>query len=229
MRNLALMWVLAACLLGCGGMDKDAKDKADPAADTVAPFTDTRDGKVYKIVKIGSQIWFAENLNFAAEGSKCYGEDGRVWVGRYEMTTISTAEVEANCTNYGRLYNWETALKACPAGYHLPSADEWEALVDYVGGEEMAGTKLKSAAGWNEDGNGMNDYGFSALPGGNGFSVGGFGNTGDYGYWWSATESGVDGAWYRYMEYDNENVGRDGNYKTGLLSVRCVADKEGEQ
>jgi uncharacterized protein (TIGR02145 family) len=219
MRNLALMWVLAACLLGCGGMDKDAKDKADSAADTVAPFTDTRDGKVYKIVKIGSQIWFAENLNYAAEGSVCYGN-----------------KVE-NCNKYGRLYNWETALNACPAGTHLPSDDEWTRLVDYAGG---AGTKLKSSTGWKKYKNipvGTDEYGFSALPGGEGGSNGYFYSNdyfdaaGYYGVWWSATEYYAGGAWSRNMWYDIKGVVKSGGYKNKiyLYSVRCVLDDEKER
>jgi uncharacterized protein (TIGR02145 family) len=169
-------------------------------------FTDPRDGKVYKTVEIGGVVWFAENLNFAAEGSVCYDND------------------PANGDKYGRLYDWETALKACPAGFHLPSDDEWTALVNYAGGEETAGTKLKSAAGWNEDGNGTNDFGWSALPGGDGSSDGSFDGAGNYGYWWSATEDDADYAWNRAMYCDVEDVYRDDYGKAYLFSVRCVAD-----
>ena len=171
-------------------------------------FTDSRDGKTYKTVKIGTAVWMAENLNFAAEGSKCYENNA------------------GNCEKYGRLYNWATALKACPAGFHLPSDDEWTALVNYAGGEDKAGTKLKSAAGWNKNGNGTNDFGWSALPGGEGDSDGGFGSAGGYGWWWSATESDAGVAWRRGMIYDGEYVGRVDDDKTGLFSVRCVKDNK---
>ena len=203
----------------CGG--KDAKDKPATAVDTaaVAPdtattFTDKRDGKVYRIVKIGSQTWFAENLNYAAGGSKCYENS------------------EDRCAKYGRFYNWETALKACPAGFHLPTDGEWTALVDYAGGEETAGTKLKSTAGWNYykgmSGNGTDDFGFSALPGGHGNSGGGFSRAGDDGSWWSATELSAILARIRYMYY-SEAVSWFDYYKTYLFSVRCVADKEAKK
>ena len=173
---------------------------------SASTFKDSRDGKIYKTVKIGSLVWMAENLNFAAEGSVCYDND------------------PANGDKYGRLYNWETALKACPAGFHLPSDDEWTALVNAVGGASRAGTKLKSTEGWNEDGNGTNDFGWSALPGGNGYSDGDFDGAGYYGYWWSATEDDADYVWNRDMYCDNEFVGRDDYYKTYLFSVRCVED-----
>ena len=169
-------------------------------------FTDPRDGKVYKTVEIGGVVWFAENLNFAAEGSVCYDND------------------PANGEKYGRLYDWETALKACPAGFHLPSDDEWTALENAVGGRSTAGTKLKSAAGWNEDGNGTNDFGWSALPGGYGYSDGGFHDAGNLGYWWSATENGANYASYRSMYCSGGNVLWDDDYKASLFSVRCVED-----
>ena len=231
MRNLALMWVLAGvavALLAAG-------DGKPP----VSTFTDKRDGKVYKIVKIGRQVWFAENLNYAAGGSKCYGEGGKVVIDIDEngnaitTTTLSNVEVQAYCAKYGRLYNWETALTACPAGTHLPTDAEWTALVDYVGGKKQAGTKLKSSTGWNSDKEvpaGTNAYGFSALPGGIGYYSGGeFFDAGKYGGWWSATELAAYDAWDRSMYYFDEFVGRGNDIKTGLFSVRCVLYDEKER
>ena len=175
-------------------------------AQNIGTFTDSRDGKTYKTVKIGTVVWMAENLNFAAEGSKCYEDN------------------DANCAKYGRLYNWKTANIACPAGWRLPSDDGWTVLVDYVGGEETAGAKLKSASGWNKNGNGTNDFGFSALPGGYGSSHGNFGNAGNVGYWWTDTEYDPYDAWYRIMDYRNNAVSRIRIFKTSLYSVRCVED-----
>ena len=177
----------------------------------VSTFTDKRDGKIYRIVEIGGQTWFAENLNYAAKGSVCYDNKA------------------ANCAKYGRLYDWETAMKACPAGYNLPSDDEWDVLVDYAGGEETAGTKLKSAAGWDKDGNGTNDFGFSVLPGGFGHSEDSFIGAGRLGFWWSATEDDAFGARSRDMYYYDEDMRWYSHYKTSLFSVRCVQNKEGEQ
>jgi uncharacterized protein (TIGR02145 family) len=229
----------------------------------VSTFTDKRDGKVYRIVKIGGQSWFAENLNYAAEGSVCYGEGGKVnsvtIVVEYDKilepiptTTLSNTEVQANCKKYGRLYNWETALKACPAGTHLPSDDEWTILVDYVGGEEKAGTKLKSSRGWESycyetsygEYNflekrkcnsccrpvGTNNYGFSALPGGCSNNNGRNFSYAEYtGMWWSATEYDALKVWGRYMYNHSEEVGWYTDDKTSLNSVRCVLDNEKEK
>jgi uncharacterized protein (TIGR02145 family) len=167
-------------------------------------LTDSRDGKRYKAVKIGKQTWMAENLSYDASGSKCYSNNS------------------ANCAKYGRLYNWSTAKNACPRGWHLPSDAEWTALTDFVGND--AGTKLKATSGWDSNGNGTDEFGFSALPGGYGSSDGGFLNVGTYGFWWSSTEDGSYLAYGRDMGYDRSYVGRYDNDKSYLLSVRCVQD-----
>ena len=181
------------------------------ALEQLPKFTDSRDNKVYRKVKIGGQTWMAENLNYAANGSVCYENNAD------------------NCAKYGRLYNWATAKQACPTGWHLPSDDEWTTLTDNVGGSETAGTKLKSSAGWNENGNGTNEFAFSALPGGYGNSGGSFNGAGYYGYWWSSTEYDAFHAWGRNMNYDDEDVGRDYGVKALLFSVRCVEDDKSEQ
>jgi uncharacterized protein (TIGR02145 family) len=187
----------------------------------------TYEGETYQTVVIGTQTWMARNFNYNAEGSKCYDDD------------------PANCTTYGRLYNWATAMAlpsncnsstcssqvgkkhkgVCPSGWHIPSDAEWTTLTDFVGSD--AGTHLKATSGWNDGGNGRDAYGFAALPGGNGTSYGSFGYVGDYGYWWSATECGAAGAWDRdmyYGYYDGASVYRSGYDKAGLYSVRCVKD-----
>jgi uncharacterized protein (TIGR02145 family) len=184
--------------------------EAKRALEQLPKFTDSRDNKVYRKVKIGGQTWMAENLNYAANSSVCYENNAD------------------NCAKYGRLYNWATAKQACPTGWHLPSDGEWTTLTDNVGGSETAGTKLKSSAGWNDNegksGNGTNEHLFSALPGGNGKSDGDFNLAGGYGYWWSSTEYGASSAWYRIMSYDDEDVYRNYGVKSLLFSVRCVQD-----
>jgi uncharacterized protein (TIGR02145 family) len=148
----------------------ETKQVAEKAKASAGTFKDSRDGKTYKTVKVGGKTWMAENLNFAADGSKCYENNA------------------GNCEKYGRLYTWEAAKKACPAGWHLPSDAEWTALTDAVGGGSVAGTKLKSNSGWANNGNGTDEYGFAALPGGDGNSDGNFNDAGNIGYWWSSTE-----------------------------------------
>ena len=186
-------------------------EKAKKIADAKRAFeqlpkiTDNRDGKVYRKVAIGGQTWMAENLNYAAEGSKCYENNAD------------------NCAKYGRLYNWATAKQACPTGWHLPSYDEWTTLTDNVGGSETAGTKLKSSAGWNENGNGTNEFAFSALPAGYG-NGGSFSYAGNDGFWWSSTEFDAYRAVSRYMHCDSESVDWYYYGKDYQFSVRCVQD-----
>jgi len=180
-------------------------------------FTDSRDSQVYGKVTIGGKAWMAENLNYAASsGSWCYGRDN------------------SYCDKYGRLYDWNTAMTVCPSDWHLPSRVEWGDLAKAAGGTGdygtggTAGTKLKST-GWN----GTDDYGFSALPGGHyiesSFNAAGiryydgsFANDGR-GYWWTATASGSDNAYFRFMEAA-AIVNEDTKYgvKSYGLSVRCV-------
>jgi len=107
-------------------------------------FTFSCDSGGFKTVKIGNQVWMAENLNIDIPSSKCYENNPE------------------NCKKYGRLYNWDAAKTICPKGWHLPSNAEWDNLVKGFIGDE-AGKKLKAKNGWNENGNGTDDFGFSAL------------------------------------------------------------------
>jgi len=174
---------------------------------TKSTFTDSRDGNSYEFVKIGTQTWMAENLNYNdkdnASGSKCYNNS------------------EANCAIYGRLYNWETANTACPDGWHLPSNAEWSTLVKLASSTVTATSaeRLKNPSGWNDNsGNGSDYYGFAALPGGYGSS--GFYSVGSGGCWWSATEYYT--AAYRW--YMGEGVSSDPMDRSYLYSVRCLQD-----
>jgi len=102
---------------------------------TKGSFTDSRDGKSYKTVKLDNQTWMAENLNYEAENSKCYNND------------------PANCTKHGRLYDWSTANSACPSGWHLPSKAEWDVLIVAVYDSSKAEPILKVASGQTMRGN----------------------------------------------------------------------------
>ena len=180
----------------------------------------------YKTVRIGGQTWMAENLNYVVEGSKCYNNSS------------------ADCDKYGSLYSWATAMALpsscgsnscssqiqskhqgiCPSGWHIPSDAEWGVLMTAVGGYETAGAKLKATSGWYNSGNGTDEYGFSALPGGFGYSDGSFDYVGYLGRWWSASEYSSGSAYYRFMGYLNDGTYWDYDGKSGLRSVRCVQD-----
>jgi uncharacterized protein (TIGR02145 family) len=196
--------------------------------------TVTCGGKTYKTVKIGTQTWMAENLNYAVSGSVCYD---------YQ---------ESNCDEYGRLYDWSTAMALpsscnssscvsqigakhkgiCPSGWHLPSDVEWTTLENFVG--EDAGIKLKTTSGWKINNgtdhscDGTDNYGFSALPGGDSFllfdSSFTFDFVGENGDWWSATEYNAYDAYCRDIYYYSELLHGYYYSKTHLYSVRCVKD-----
>jgi uncharacterized protein (TIGR02145 family)/uncharacterized repeat protein (TIGR02543 family) len=168
---------------------------------------DPRDGKTYRTIAAGGKTWMAQNLNYQTPGgSACY--DGK----------------PANCDKYGRLYNWNAALVACPAGWHLPTRQEWNGLASAAGDSSAAGKKLKAASGWKDNGNGIDAYGFSATPGGGRFA-GGASNAIEYrGYWWTATELDGNAAYYRGMQYGDDIASEAGNGKTNGFSVRCVED-----
>lgn len=202
---------------------------------------DSRDTKVYKTVKIGDQVWMAENLNYKAYGSVCYGED------------------DANCSKYGRLYTWGGAMDSsktncgygegdgcsdlvalvkakknvqgiCPAGSHLPSYDEMQTMLALVGGgnataegSATAGTALKAKSGWNS-GNGTDTYGFSALPAGRweeGYG-GSFENAGKMTGFWSTNFDNY------YGHVLHVTSGAETEYwqapKQLGYSVRCIVD-----
>lgn len=168
-------------------------------------MTDSRDGKVYKTVKIGNQIWMAENLNFEEDNSYCYNDSAKY------------------CTKYGRLYTWAAADRACPDGWHLPTIDEFETLFATIGGQSTAGKKLKSTSGWNNDGNGTDDFGFTALPTGIRYGKDKYYNyEGHHANFWSSIKNGSDSAEYVNMFYDYDNARQLVHDKNDGMSVRCL-------
>ena len=194
---------------------------------------DERDGQTYKTVKIGEQIWMAQNLNLETENSGCGGGSG---------TT------EGNCETYGRLYSWAAAMGkseeqcgyghecdlasagsatfirgVCPDGWHVPTRDEWNALFVSVGGKSNAGKVLKSQTDWYNGGNGSDAYGFAARPAGS-YGDGRFSGEGNHADFWSSTENGSYGAYDMYLTYARVSAHLYTNDKDYGYSVRCVKD-----
>lgn len=203
-------------------------------------FTDSRDGKVYKTIKIGNQTWLAENLaylpsvNLSGEGSS---SEARYYVYGYSGNDVNEAKATSNFQTYGVLYNYNAAIQACPTGWHLPTDDEWIQMEMFLGmSQEEAddtgnrgmdeGDKLKSTSGWEENGNGNNLSGFSALPAGIRTYGGGFSDIGTWGEFWSSTfdRAGNTHAWNRYLVSDTPEVGRWGFELSYGLSIRCIKD-----
>jgi uncharacterized protein (TIGR02145 family) len=199
-------------------------------------LTDSRYGnKHYDAVLIGTQVWMAENLNYDAEGSKCYDNS------------------EDNCTTYGKLYNWMKAMALpaeclsgncdsqivaqhqgiCPTGWHIPSDVEWKVLMQYVApactptistGCINMSTLLKTTSGWDDfngkTSNGTDAYGFAALPGGIGNFNGSFSLVGNDGNWWSAVTSTQNNAYV--MLFNSNAASLNTRIKNSSISVRCV-------
>jgi uncharacterized protein (TIGR02145 family) len=175
-------------------------------------YIDSRDGKTYKTVKIGTQTWMAENLAYkVSSGCWVYGPN--------EMLMIAY--------KYGYLYNWVTAKNVCPSGWHLPTYEEWTILIDYLGGNDVAAGKLKEVgqAHWKDSTFSVtNESGFTALPGGYRKIDGSFDGFESYGLWWSSTECNANYASDIFMRSNSNRLYRLNELKNVGYSIRCVRD-----
>jgi uncharacterized protein (TIGR02145 family) len=191
------------------------------------------DGNLYNSITIGSQIWMVENLMTTKfnDGSDIpLVEDAGAWSVLNAPGYCWYNNDEATNKNlYGALYHWLTGNtgKLCPTGWHLPSDAEWTILTDYLGGEDLAGEKLKESGTthWASPNTGAtNETGFSALPGGYRAIDGSFDKIGNNGFWDSSTEYNTSNRYGRVMSYDSSNVYRARLGKRRGLSVRCIKD-----
>jgi uncharacterized protein (TIGR02145 family) len=202
--SLLVVAMLSAFLWsGCGGED-------NPSGGGNNGGNNGGGSGTYDFVELGGLKWMKKNLNIQTANSWCYGND------------------PANCTTYGRLYTGDEAKTICPAGWRLPTREDWNGLVEYAGGESVAGKKLKAASGWNDNpdgssGNGTDDYEFSALPGGDYDPLRGFEVIGTNGGWWTATVYGPQTT-DSYVRHMNRTDATFDNHNQNVLgrSVRCV-------
>ena len=172
-------------------------------------LTDERDGQEYKTVKIGDQVWMAQNLNYEIAGSRCYKDPYCASFGRF-YTWAAAMDSVAEFSDYGKGCGENLTCSPtypvrgiCPSHWHLPSKDEWDILIKIVGGVSAAGKKLRTTAGWLFQENGSDAYSFSALP--VGYST--HGSFGNYGYsadFWSSTENGPSAAYAMRLVYGDE-------------------------
>jgi uncharacterized protein (TIGR02145 family) len=215
----------------------------DPFDDTSGTFTDSRDNHQYKWVKIGNQIWLAENLallptvsapSVASASSPIY------YVYEYSGADVPAAKATSNYQTYGVLYNWMAALTACPSGWHLPSDAEWTVLEDYLinngygfegSGDDVA-KSMAATTNWNNypipgtvgnDQASNNKSGFSAIPGGFYHSLTSFKDIGGGSHFWSSTVI-LNHAWYRDLFSSSDILARGSNIREIGFSVRCIKD-----
>ncbi|PWJ71954.1 MULTISPECIES: fibrobacter succinogenes major paralogous domain-containing protein [unclassified Fibrobacter] len=169
-------------------------------------FKDSRDGQMYKTVKIGGREWMAQNLNVEVPGSMCYDNN------------------PANCEKYGRLYTWDAAKNACPTGWHLPSKREFNAFLVNFGTTGKERSSNLRVGNWK---NGMDEYGFSVLPAGlyfNDETLTAFGYLGEQTFFWSSTEDdfGLANGGAHLLGVDYGVAGIYVGDKEYGRSVRCI-------
>ena len=227
------------------------KDRWGESSDTVRAMygkgpqlLDSRDGKTYATIAIGTQLWMAQNLNY------------RYWRPYSDIGNWCYKDSAKYCAQYGRLYSWAAAMDSlttgcgyietctastrcrdpgictastgkvqgiCPDGWHIPSLAEWDTLFASVGGFRMAETALKSTTGWTNNENGTNAVGFSALPSGERNDDGEFSLAGEYARFWSSSDYDAYEAWYAYLNAFHQ-AGRGVFRKKRGYAVRCVKD-----
>jgi uncharacterized protein (TIGR02145 family) len=208
---------ITALVLAFAGLSvaKPAKAKSSPkSARTAAKAAnksevkDARDGQVYRVVKVAGLTWMGDNLNYNAEGSFCLDDD------------------ENNCMAYGRLYSWDVAQKACPAGFRVPTHADFEKLWTAAGADFNAGYLLKTNYGWKGDTNGNDTLKFSAMPAGNRFDDGTYGNLAKFAFFWTADDMSEDipagEARVWYLTNKSMAFGYTSKAKKFGFSVRCV-------
>ena len=213
-------------------------------------ITDARDSKIYKTVQIGSQCWMAENLNM---GNRIDGNNPQTSGADNQNTSIEKycyGDIPINCNTYGGLYLWSEMMAyglsdsitpgprgICPAGWHIPTDDEWKCMEMNLGmtmdqadgnrsGTNQGGKLKKDTILWRPPNTGAtNSSGFNALPGGFHNYDGLFGQESNTSYWWTATEYDTASAWNRSLYYNDAHAYREVFGEVGAgFSVRCVKD-----
>jgi len=190
------------------------------------------DGNEYLAVSIGTQIWMAENLKTTRLND---GTEIPLVTGDSEWNTLVTPGLSwydnqpDNGNTYGALYNWYSVEtdKLCPSGWHVPSDEEWTTLSDYLGGESVAGGKLKEAGNqhWKSPNtNATNSFDFTALPGGYHNANGSYNLIGEFSRWWTSSAGEIVDSWFWYIGYNSGEIFSRKNARNSGFSVRCIKD-----
>lgn len=228
-NQLLILFILAATITNC----KKDENKEEPVDPNIGTIQDV-DGNNYATVKIGDQWWMAENLNttkFSNGEDIAHVTQSGEWAILAIPAYCNSGNDSVNAEVYGRLYNWHTVVdgrKICPDGWHMPNDDNWSTLVEFLGGNEVAGGKLKQAGTdlWNAPNTGAsNQSGFTALPGGvRNANTGDFAGIGSTGSWWSASQLNADNGYVWSVTSANGAIPHYNLDKNTGLSVRCVKD-----
>ncbi|HEY5535547.1 MAG TPA: fibrobacter succinogenes major paralogous domain-containing protein [Ignavibacteria bacterium] len=196
---------------------------------SISQVTDI-DGNTYKTITIGKQVWFSENLNVEhyRNGDVIpQVQDKEEWASLTSGAWCYYDNNSGNGTTYGKLYNWYAVNDSrglAPEGWHVSTDEEFTKLYDFLGGADIAGNKMKSTNGWDENGNGTNSSDFSGLPGGYRNHDGYFGNLGRNGCFWTSTDFNSINAWFRNLVFSLSDVIRHNYLYVNGLYVRCVKD-----
>jgi uncharacterized protein (TIGR02145 family) len=199
-----------------------------PSGNTITDI----DGNVYHIISIGTQVWMTENLKTTkfSDGTRMDNiTDNTAWNNLIAPGYCFYHNDTSNKNTYGGLYNWYAVntQKICPSGWHVPSDAEWTTLTNYLGGESVAGCKLKEAGNrhWiSSNAGATNESGFAALPGGNRIFNGVFEFEGVKGSWWTSTSYDSRTAWQRVIYCIYSDVSKNNYFKRFGFSVRCIKD-----
>jgi uncharacterized protein (TIGR02145 family) len=198
---------------------------------TQQTFTTTASAVFLPSVTIGTQVWATQNLSVERYRN---GDVIPQVTNATQWAALTTGawcwydNSEANGSIYGKLYNWYAVNDPrglAPQGWHIPTDAEWTILGAYLGGDAVAGGKMKTTGNtiWRSPNeSATNESGYAGLPGGYRNVSGTFNDVGNYGGWWSATEYNSTVAWYRYLYYTNGNLDRGSTNKNNGFSVRCL-------
>lgn len=232
-------YILFIALLFVGCRKDDPVVEEDLFEGDSGEFTDSRDNQVYRWVRIGDQIWMAENLAYLpaiSQPTESSVTEPKRYVYDYNGSNVNEAKVTNNYDTYGVLYNWPAANADCPSGWHLPTVEEWVELAEYVSSQKGpyfeeydnwsdVGGHLKSTLGWDFNGNGTDDYGFKGIPGGYySFVNNSFFEIESYSYWWSSSIHGDYEALARSLVRTSNTLWNIRMNKDNAFSVRCIKD-----
>jgi len=194
----------------------------------ISGFSDSRDYNSYRTVTLGDQVWMAENLRYLpfVVANKVSLTVPYIYVYDNMDTIVSNVKLKDNYITYGSLYNWTAACNACPEGWRLPTDNDWDELIEFIGGNSTAGIKLKDTLFWSSassDKIKTNEYGFSARPGGILQSVyGSYRYIRSNGNWWSASDSSSDISSAYNLNFNANSIRNFYENKDAGLSIRCI-------